>query len=426
MSIIERLDEHKDIPRSVLLKMEFQRIGVGFSDHALETMKGMPLNFKGEFMFSWDHVERKSLQHKIPFYYFFKRDDTAFQTRTNDNSPYIIDYTDGRFFVSEGDQFLEEVYFSEEPLYYSLKTSDGIPMSNIAQFLGKDNLFITINKNCEFWKEDLQCRFCDFGSVAKDQRKKGEIGTIFRTAEQIGETLEAAFAETRGCHLFFSGGTIVSPLWDMSELDYYCDLLSKVLKRTWTWYGSTIQISPPRDKEGWKKLHDTGLDAVQPNIEVWDRRLFEIICPGKAKYVGYDEWIRRMLEGVEVFGPGKIQPNFVIGMEMVKPWGFTDVDAAVESTLGGFEFLMQNGVFPRCAQWFIEPGSALAGQELPPLDYYIKFGKGYKELRHRYGFGDKLVSLCRGCNSQDVLHDWDYADYLERVKKARGNITSAT
>jgi len=138
--------------------------------------------------------------------------------------------------------------------------------------------------------------------------------------------------------------------------------------------------------------------------------LFEQICPGKANHIGYDEYIRRVLLGAEVFGKGKIIPNFVIGVEMAQPMGFKNVDDAVNSTLGGFEYLMENGVFPRCSIWLREAGSQLAGQEPAPFDYYVKLARGYRELRHRYGYGDNLICLCRGCNPQDTLHDWDYAE----------------
>ena len=152
-SIIEKLEEHADIPRSVVLKIEFQRVGVAFAPAAINAIKDMRLNFKGEFMFSYDTVERKTLRHKIPMIYYFKRDDTIFQTKTTDESPYIVDYIDNKFFIREGEQLLEEVYFQEEPLYYSLKTSDGIPMSNVAQLLSHA-LFITVVKHCEFWNKN--------------------------------------------------------------------------------------------------------------------------------------------------------------------------------------------------------------------------------------------------------------------------------
>ncbi|MDP3064145.1 MAG: hypothetical protein Q8O40_13185, partial [Chloroflexota bacterium] len=71
---------------------------------------------------------------------------------------------------------------------------------------------------------------------------------------------------------------------------------------------------------------------------------------------------------------------------------------------------------PRLAIWLNESRSKLAGQSPAPLGYYIKLGKGYKQLRDRYGFND-IICGCRGCWPQDTLYDWDYADKVEKETK---------
>ena len=65
-----------------------------------------------------------------------------------------------------------------------------------------------------------------------------------------------------------------------------------------------------------QRFHDYGIRIYHPNYEVWDKRLFELYCPGKERYVGREEWHRRILDSAEVFGPGNVIPNFVAGIEM--------------------------------------------------------------------------------------------------------------
>ena len=74
---------------------------------------------------------------------------------------------------------------------------------------------------------------------------------------------------------------------------------------------------------------------MHSNFEVWGKELFKAVCPGKNKLVGWDEWVKRVVKSVDVFGEGNVNPNFVAGVEMAKPFGFTDVDAAVKSTSEG-------------------------------------------------------------------------------------------
>jgi len=145
---------------------------------------------------------------------------------------------------------------------------------------------------------------------------------------------------------------------------------------------------PPYDNEGWKQLHATGIGSIQPNIEVWDKYLFAWICPGKNKFIGRDEWIKRTINAVDFWGPGRINPNFVLGVEMARPYGFEDIGSAVKSTSGGWDFLMSHGVLPRVNTWTVEPGSTFGKekQQPPPLEYYIEVQKAYTELRWKHNF----------------------------------------
>ena len=108
------------------------------------------------------------------------------------------------------------------------------------------------------------------------------------------------------------------------------------------------------------------------------------MCPGKDRVVGHDNWIRLMIEMVDTFGEGNVMPGFVAGVELAQPWGFHSVDEAVKSTTTGLEYLMSHGVAPRPITWAIEPRSALKGQKIVPLDYFIKLNKNWYELMCKY------------------------------------------
>ena len=69
-----------------------------------------------------------------------------------------------------------------------------------------------------------------------------------------------------------TGGTILGKYRDQSELDVYCTRLNAIREKLQGWIPCTFQIDPQED-EGWKRLHDTGVGSVQPNIEIWDRDL---------------------------------------------------------------------------------------------------------------------------------------------------------
>ena len=121
------------------------------------------------------------------------------------------------------------------------------------------------------------------------------------------------------------------------------------------------QALPRADVQRYK---DYGITIYHPNYEVWDKRLFELISPGKQRYVGREEWHRRVLDAAEVFGPRYVIPNFVAGVEMATPFGFSTVDEAIASTTEGLDFFMGRGVTPRFTTWCPEPTTPL-GRDNP-------------------------------------------------------------
>ena len=103
----------------------------------------------------------------------------------------------------------------------------------------------------------------------------------------------------------------------------------EAIEKRWPrrWISKVVVQALPRDEV--RRLHDAGVQIYHPNYEVWDKNLFEALCAGKARYIGREQWIRRILDAADVFGPKHVIPNFVAGIEMAGPTGFATVDEAI-------------------------------------------------------------------------------------------------
>jgi hypothetical protein len=410
MNLYEAFDAFTDVERCIIIKSDVLRLGLKFSERALEAcQQRTDILFKGYRIFSYDFEETVVYGQKMPYVIFLEdgtADGTCIQIRSSGKSPYAIDLEeDGTFALYFDNQAIGKIHFARAPLFYQ-QTINGIPMPALVS-AHSDLLYVAVNKHCDFFSQGMQCLFCDLTPHAATQ-KKGETMILRKDPELTAEVLKAALGEHCFRHIFISGGTFLKGYEGLTEVEWYAQFLEKIRKRIGCWYTATFQIQALPD-EGWKRLYDTGIPSVQPNIEVWDKELFKIVCPGKAKYVGYEEWIKRTVRAVDFWGPGNVNPNFVSGIEMAQPFGFKDVNKAVESTLSGFDFLMSNGVLPRQGDfWCVEAGSKLAGQEPPPLEYFVKLGKGYLELREKHGFMTCAPYTCRF----DLLHgtecDFEY------------------
>jgi hypothetical protein len=125
-----------------------------------------------------------------------------------------------------------------------------------------------------------------------------------------------------------------------------------------------------KTKDEMKWLHAQGMDEHHANMEVWDRKLFDWINPGKVNRIGYDNWVKGMLDSVDVLGEGNVRPNFVGGIEMAQPYGFDSV------------------VLPRFNQWRREPRSNLVKehrQPAIPTEFYVRLMGNRYELWKKYG-----------------------------------------
>jgi hypothetical protein len=203
--------------------------------------------------------------------------------------------------------------------------------------------------------------------------------------EEILEALEIiAATDSLSKAYTVTGGSITGKLEGMTEIEFYLrypEAIEKKFPRRWI---SKVVVQALA-KDDVKRLHDAGVQIYHPNYEIWDERLFNLICAGKARYIGRDQWIRRILDAAGVFGPQNVIPNFVAGIEMSKPAGFETVDEAVNSTREGLDFFMSHGVCPRFTTWCPEPLSVLGeNQEGAPLEYHVRLLRVYRDTRAKY------------------------------------------
>jgi hypothetical protein len=409
MSIEDLYKQFSDVHPNIVLKTDVIRQGIDVSEAAINHFRQRDdLLWKGFHLFSYDFKKTKVYGDKIPWFIRLE-DGCPIMVRTNEYSPYSLDLVDDGFVIRENNEIIaKNIFFERKPRWYDMRTKDGIQMGAIAQGVCR-LIFVTINKYCEMWNTEDQCLFCNINVTLKDQKAGGEDVVARIDPEVIAEVVKIAFlVDHHSAWLYISGGTILSKYKGQSELEYYISRLNAVREKLQVLIPTTVQIAP-YDDEGWRRLHETGIQSIQPNIEVWDKRLFKWICPGKDKFIGYDEWIKRTIRAVDFWGRGRVNPNFVLGVEMAKPYGFEDVSSAVKSTTSGWDFLMSNGVLPRYNLWTREAGSAFFGQSAPPLEFFIEAQKAYAELRWKYKFDPPFpASNDRYSYFLNCLHDFEY------------------
>ena len=352
------LRNYEDMPREVILKMDLLRVGHWFTDAALELASDALV--KSYRLISYDLIPMKDMKRKeyrkTPEWFAIRGGHLGLrpvivQTTLDPSSPYVIDVIDGQVRLLLDGHDLCDVSFPKPLKYYTRSFEDGTKYHEIIAF----GYFATVFRNCQYWGPDEECRFCDINVNVRQMKESRD----------------------------FTFNTPVKPVAYVAEV-------ARSIEQALKWGGHRRYINiqtNAKDKETMKRYRAAGVDCHHANMEVWDKRLFEWINPGKARRIGWDKWVRWMFESVEVLGEGNARPNFVCGVELARPHGFDNIHDAIKSTSDGVEFMMQHGVFPRFNQWRREPGSDLVSQnEQPaiPLEFYIQIMRRYYESWTKY------------------------------------------
>ncbi|HEV2457421.1 MAG TPA: radical SAM protein [Ktedonobacterales bacterium] len=407
---MRRIDEleaqfarHSTLPVEAVLKADLLRAGVRFEQGALiraadptggETAREHQP--KSYFIFSFDMVRQKQLDETQKWRapeeialtggpYELRR--TIVSTRLNPASPYRVAPRDGALWLHAEDEPIAEVGLHDLPAHYRAKLPDGRPVAEIAPTIEWGYLlYLTVFRVCQYFGAHEECQFCDINNNYRQQIQEGRPYTGVKAVADILAALE--IVDTSGSEsqaYTLTGGSVTSTLQGKNEVEFYAQYVEAIESRfPGRWISKVVtQAWPIADV---KRLKAAGAQIYHPNYEVWDPDLFPKICPGKTRYIGRDEWIRRIVDAAEVFGPSHVIPNFVAGVEMARPYGYTEVEDAIRSTTEGLGFFMAKGITPRFTTWCPEPMTPLgdANPDGAPLEYHLRLLETYRDTLNTY------------------------------------------
>ena len=394
IQVIEELAaRYPDVPIEAIIKEDLLRSGMSWAPEALEIAAGFKR--KAYFICSFDMVpisEMGQSEHwKAPEEirlscgpYHLR--PAIVSVRLNPASPYRVEAEGGSPVLKADGRNIAAVELQKSPEYYGRTLASGKPIADIAPTIEWGYLlYLTAFRLCQYFGAQQECQFCDINENYRQQKRSGRSYTSVKSVEEIIEALEIIVSTDIESKAYtVTGGSITGSLEGKSEIDFYIRY-PEAIERRWPrrWISKIVVQALPKDEA--QRLCDAGVQVYHPNFEIWDKRLFELYCPGKARYVGRDEWIRRILDAAAVFGPDRVIPNFVAGVEMALPAGFQSVDEAVASTAEGLDFFMSHGISPRFTTWCPEPMSVLGkDQRGAPLEYHVRLLRVYRDTRAKY------------------------------------------
>ena len=270
------------------------------------------------------------------------------------------------------------------PEYYRHTLANGKTVMETAPTIEWGYLiYLTVLRLCQYFGAKEECQFCDINHNWRQHKREGRPYTGVKPVEDVLEALELIdrYDTAKASQAYtLTGGSVTSTVDGLREADFYGRYAQAIEERfPGRWIGKVVAQALPKAEV--QRFKDYGITIYHPNYEVWDKRLFSIICPGKERYVGREEWHRRIFDAAEIFGARHVIPNFVAGVEMAKPFGFESIDAAIAITLEGLDHFMCRGITPRFTTWCPEPTTPL-GRDNPdgaPLEYHVRLLEAYRD-----------------------------------------------
>lgn len=390
----------EELKESIRLKNSIQVEGLSFDPHIFDGI-GVSEKYieRVNALFTCDRHAHSEIE--FPACFYLPTGGYRVQIRWNLQSPYILTKSDGVYVIlRDGRRIVEDIQFARRPDYYSKKTSDGADMRTIAQDVGYGNIFIVYSNECCLKDKGKDCLFCNINATKALYGENQNIN--WKNAKQIAETVKECYANGYD-KLTVSGGFVP----ERREVDYYADIAEAIQDYTGLVdFNGTACVGAPNDFTAIERYKEAGFTSIATNLEIWNEKMFDVICPGKSEFCGgRNNWLEALKYETEVFGKFHVRSTFVSGIE------------PKESLLEGIEYLVSNGINALPSQWYVNVGSALEGHRTPDADWhwevfertvgiYEKYGLTYELLRNSTAEPDTvahdLLRLGEGVETDDI------------------------
>ncbi len=359
---------YEELKLKLALGVEGVTYEVGVFDRLLEQREGLK---KLEYC-TWDKELTTKKSYNIP-YGFILENGLGVNLVTDRNSPYKIVEEDGAFHVDYRGEKVSDITFPQAPKFYSRKTKDGVSMRDIASdsAIGSDDksLVVAYSTECSVKEKGQTCLFCVMnGTKGLDY---AEVRPAWKYPHQIGETVKSAYEEEGYRHLTITGGFVP----ERREVEYYLDVAESIKEALGRDnFNGTACIGAPLDFKIIEQYKEAGFSTIAFNTEVWGKKYFDIVCPGKVEDCGgYDNWIKAIEYAIQVFGKGRVRSNFVVGLQ------------PKEVLFEGIEYLASIGVVTVASSWVPGLGSPLEGHRTPTVDWHWDVQLRHAEILKKYG-----------------------------------------
>ncbi len=259
-------------------------------------------------------------------------------------SPYILRWQLGSFFVEdETHWFRYAVRIPPTPEWYGWRTSEGVPMNQVAALQGT-YLGVYIGPVCRYWTAESpeNCAFCTTGLNV------GVSEVTHKSVQDVVETCIAAREVSGITFVHFNSG-----YQGGRDLKIVRAFVKAVKKNTGLLVG--VQLAPVADLDQYDELIELGADHFSFCFEFMNQGYFQRLCPGKHRTLGQQAFFKAMDYTAGKLGKGRVSGEIIAGVE------------PISDTFRAIDRITDCGAFPTICVFRPLRGSGM--EDHPPPHY---------------------------------------------------------
>lgn len=296
------LDKHMK-SRATILKLALRSMGIDVVDEVPGVGSAIKENVMGLYKID-DIVKQKP--NELVLY-----DKITTKLVENPDSPFQLVKIDSKFYVKAKnyENPLIEVGFSKRPAHYSLNTSRGTPMKNIAQGMGLDGIAFAVDKQCHYFTNGTFCRYCNI-TPTNLESKIDRISDLTDFRETVIATKDIDW------YYCLTGGTFANRDEECKHYTKLGNIIKEEINKKS--FAGPFSPSPPNNLDLLDDLVETGVDVISFNPDICSEKAFKQICPGKAT-IGLEHYNKALQRAKELWGRGNAVVQYMVG-----PWETKD------------------------------------------------------------------------------------------------------
>jgi radical SAM protein (TIGR04043 family) len=306
-------------------------------------------------------------------------------TGTAGRSPYHVtceeDQPSPLLFKQEEE--LAPIHFPNQPKFYSLTTSDGIPYWKIALLHSHDVLATTVLQTCKRYRDpSTACQFC-----AIEQSLNADRTIARKTPTQLAEVAEAAVRLDGVKHMVMTTGT---PHTSDRGAAYLSECAQAIKAKVNI--PIQAQCEPPDHFIWFDRMQAAGVDSLGMHLEAADPKVRAKIMPGKAN-VPIAYYFEAFAAAVKVFGWGQVSTYLLAGL-----------GDSLETLVETCDRLIQLGVYPFIVPFVPITGTPLANHPAPSSEFMLSIYQSIGALLKHSGMSSEQIKAgCAKCGACSAL-----------------------